>query len=60
MARYGTGVLEHKGQLGNGSKMGALVPTQIGSDTDWKIVSGGGGFGFAGTTGSHYLALKTK
>jgi alpha-tubulin suppressor-like RCC1 family protein len=34
------------------------VPKQIGSDTDWKTISGGGGLGFAGSTGDHYLALK--
>lgn len=47
-----------QGQLGNGSTSNASVPTQIGVDNDWLSVGGGGGYGFAGTTGDHYLALK--
>lgn len=47
-----------QGQLGNGSTLSASVPTQIGTDMDWEIVTGGGGYGFAGTTADHYLALK--
>lgn len=47
-----------QGQLGNGSSSNASVPTQVGVDSDWISVSGGGGYGFAGTTGDHYLALK--
>jgi Secretion system C-terminal sorting domain len=49
-----------QGQLGNGSNSSSFVPTQVGTDTDWLNVSGGGGFGFAGATNDHYLGLKTN
>lgn len=33
-------------QLGNGTTVNQLQPTQIGTDTDWKFVSGGSGSSF--------------
>jgi alpha-tubulin suppressor-like RCC1 family protein len=47
-----------QGQLGNGSNTSSLLPIQIGTDSNYISVTGGGGLGFAGTTGDHYLALK--
>lgn len=39
------------GQLGDGTQMPRNVPTQVGTDTDWKSVAGGE---------THSLALKTN
>lgn len=46
-----------QGQLGNGATQ-STTPTQVGTDTDWAAVTGGGGYGFAGLTGDHFLALR--
>ena len=38
------------GQLGNGARVDLLIPTQLGTDTNWKSIAAGG---------THTLALKT-
>ena len=50
----------HNGQLGNGvvSATNALIPVQIGTDTDWVYASGGGEVASAGR--AYNLALKAN